>query len=317
MSAAPLGRQDLVAAFREAGAAAIALAAPGRGRTAERFAALWSCAARDVALGRLVEAHADALAIAADAGIELAAGTYGVWASEGPGSTVEATPTSAGLRLVGAKRYCTGAALVDGALVTARSPDGVLLVSLGRDAFGAIDEGEWKARAFAGTGSATVHFDVEVPTSAVLGGPGWYLERPGFWHGGVGVAACWAGGAVGLLDRVASGWGRRDPHSLAHLGAADAAAWGMAAVLDAAGTEIDAAPDDAGAAQVRARRVRHLIDQQANGLVDDLVRGAGPGPLAFDEDIERQVAEVRLYTRQSHGERDVEPLGMRRVDGGG
>ena len=31
-----------------------------------------------------------------------------------------------------------------------------------------------------------------------VGGAGAYLQRPGFWQGGAGIAACWHGGAVAL-----------------------------------------------------------------------------------------------------------------------
>ena len=35
-----------------------------------------------------------------------------------------------------------------------------------------------------------------------VGPDGWYLERPGFWFGAAGVAACWYGGARGLVEEV-------------------------------------------------------------------------------------------------------------------
>jgi hypothetical protein len=40
-----------------------------------------------------------------------------------------------------------------------------------------------------------------------------------------------------------------------------------------------------------------------------LGRAYGPHPLAFDPDISRRYAEVELYIRQSHAERDLESLG--------
>ncbi len=42
-----------------------------------------------------------------------------------------------------------------------------------------------------------------VGTPAVrIGEPGAYLDRPGFWHGAIGVAACWYGGAVAVADEL-------------------------------------------------------------------------------------------------------------------
>lgn len=305
------GAEALVDRFRHEAAASGQLLPPGQGRTAARFEQLRAWAREDVALGRLLEAHADAAAIAAEAGVSLPAGTFGVWAAEGPGSRLEARQVGADLHLVGAKRYCTGAEIVDGALVTAHHEQGTLLVLLERGDFGRVDPAGWGAQAFDRTGTATVEVDAVLPRRAVLGSPGWYLERPGFWHGGAGVAACWAGAATGVLDRLAEHWSRRDPHSLAQLGSASATSWGMGALLAQAAAEIDAGPDDAVAAERRARAVRHLVDRLANELLDQVMQGAGPGPVAFDRDLERRVGEARLYTRQSHGLRDVEALGAR------
>ena len=40
-----------------------------------------------------------------------------------------------------------------------------------------------------------------VPMSLSVGPPNFYLERPGFWFGATGVAACWFGGASGLAEQ--------------------------------------------------------------------------------------------------------------------
>ena len=59
----------------------------------------------------------------------------------------------------------------------------------------------WKSSAMADTETVAVDFnDVRVAESRVIGGPNWYLSRPGFWHGAIGPAACWAGGAVSLIE---------------------------------------------------------------------------------------------------------------------
>ena len=89
-----------------------------------------------------------------------------------------------------------------------------------------------------------------------------------------------------------------------------AAAWGLEAVLDTAGREIDASPDeDEAAAKVRALRVRHLVEQAATDILRRLTRALGPYPLAFDEAVSLQYQELDLYLRQSHAERDLEILG--------
>ena len=54
-----------------------------------------------------------------------------------------------------------------------------------------------------------------------VGGPGAYVDRPGFSLGGAGIAACWYGGAVGvarlLLARVSRDGTAGDPHRDARL----------------------------------------------------------------------------------------------------
>ena len=141
-----------------------------------------------------------------------------------------------------------------------------------------------------------------------------YLRRPGFWHGAIGVAACWAGGASGLLEMHRRQWTREDPHALARLGSAFAWTAAMLAVLDGAAAEIDAAPDAYDAAQARARRVRHVVERSCTAVADDLAVGAGPAPLAFHDAILRRVQQLQLYIRQCHGERDLEPLGRHLLD---
>jgi hypothetical protein len=68
----------------------------------------------------------------------------------------------------------------------------------------------------------------------VRGAPaGWYLDRPGFAWGGMGVAACWYGGAAGLARRLLQGCLEREPDqlALAYLGRVDTALHGAGAVL--------------------------------------------------------------------------------------
>ena len=87
-----------------------------------------------------------------------------------------------------------------------------------------------------------MHFD-ETPAVAV-GGPVSTWTRPGFWQGGAGVAACWLGGAravaAPLYARAAAG--KADAHTLAHLGAVDAALAAAQTTLAAVAADVDADP---------------------------------------------------------------------------
>ncbi len=289
------------------------LPAPGSGQTADRFSALSALATDDLSVARLVEAHADAAAILAEAGHAGPRGddTFAVWASDGPGSRLEAVAVPGGWRLTGTKRFCSGSTIVDQAVVTAHAPDGLRLfiLPLGTEDT-RVETGEWATAAFAATATGTVHVQAVVPEEAAVGGPGFYLARPGFWHGAVGVAACWAGGAQGLVDRYARRHWRDDPHAIAAFGAAQAACWTMRTALQRAAVEIDGDPlDQDGAGMRRALLVRHVIEQACQDVLGRLARAAGPRATAFDPWFAQQSADLAIYLQQCHGERDLEALG--------
>jgi len=285
---------------------------PGSGRTAERHQALLAFGRADLSLARIAEAHLDALSILAAAGrVPRTGALYGVWASESPHATVTARPTARGdWQLDGVKQYCSGATLVSAALVTARVDEGVVLFDISLAQPGVrVKASNWQTPAFADTETRPVAFAaVLVSPDQQVGETDWYLNRPGFWHGAVGPAACWAGGALSLVDAAAQ-LQRRDAHARAHLGAMHAAAWAMHAFLDKAAGEIDADPDDAeGVARVRALTARHLIERSCTDVMDRFGRATGPQLLAFDAQIARQYASLTLYLRQCHAERDLETI---------
>lgn len=299
-------REGLIDRVREVIAEPLPL--PGKGATALRHRRLFEVGREDLSLARLVEAHWDAVAILSEAGREADPGAlYGVWAAETPGSVLRLD----GVKVVGEKPFCSGAGIVDRALVTIRQPAAWLVdVDLrGREGKVRFDDSAWSTNAFAKTKTSRALFDgVVVKDSDVIGASGYYLERPGFWHGACGPAACWAGGGAGLL-RWALKQRRRDAHTLAHLGAMSAEVWSMQAVLEIAGDEIDASSDDVGAAQIRALSVRHIVEQGCTEVLRRLARAYGPHPLAMEESVSNRYQELDLYVRQSHAERDLEGLG--------
>lgn len=261
-----------------------------------------------MSLARLVEAHTDAVAILAEAGRRPVEGSlYGVWASESPQHPLVLEAN----RLNGSKAFCSGGPIVDRALVTVRDPDELLLdIDLRRHATRIrIDATAWAVEAFADTATATVHFDhVPIDTADIVGPPGWYLARLGFWHGACGPAACWAGGAETLWDYCLA-HPRDNPQDLANVAAIYSQTWASQAALDRAGQEIDADPHNRCHAQQRALALRSIIDHSCAGVLRRFAHVYGPRALAFDRDIARHYQELQLYIRQSHAERDLEVLG--------
>jgi hypothetical protein len=156
----------------------------------------------DIPLGRLVEGHVDALRILDQARAEPHAGArYGVWASRSAGTGIAARVEGATLRLNGTIRFASGAGVIDRALVPVWSdPETHLLVDLAVDDL-PVDRSHWTTAAMRVSQSHTVTVaDLVVDATDVVGEPSFYLGRPGFLPGGVGVAAVWAGGLTRVLD---------------------------------------------------------------------------------------------------------------------
>ncbi len=279
---------------------------PGHGATAERLRGLAELGRADPVAARLGEGHADAVAIRAELGDDESRDPgerWGVWAAAPKSVRAEQGPD--GWRLDGDRPWCSGAGWCTHALVTAEAEDGIRLFAVTNEPPHAVAlDGTWPAVGMAGSDSRTIRF-TDAPARPV-GKPGEYVDRPGFWHGGIGVAACWYGGALGIADALLTS-SKRDPHTLAHLGAVDVALGAARAVLFEAAATIDA---DSTADQFRlALRVRATVEAAATEVIDRVGRALGAGPLCRDERHAHRVADLTVYLRQSHAEADLEQLG--------
>ncbi len=288
------------------------LSSPGNGKTRPLWEHLATLAAVDLGVARAVEPHLDACAIFTQAGLPLPAGTWGVFAAEGGTQPLRATREAQGWVLSGEKPWCSLAGQLDGALVTAHTPDGrgLFAVDLKHRGVRVLD-GRWKARGLAEIPSGPVQFD-SVPATAV-GDPGWYLERDGFWWGGIGVAACWYGGAVGIartLGEVARD--KPDPHRSAHLGAIDTMLHACRLALLDAAAAIDTDREVNG--PLLAHRVRGLVARSCEEVLMRAGHALGPAPLALDEAHAKRVSDLALYIRQHHAERDEAAQGALLVE---
>ena len=287
---------------------------PGSGGTPARFAALADWSARDLSLARLVEGHIDALAVLAEARLEPDPGaTYGVWAARPRAGGVTAHLAAGAWRLAGAKPFCSGSMRLDRALVTAECDDGYRLfdVSVAENVVG-VHPGSWPAVGMADSLSDTLEFGgPPVPTSRAVGPPNFYLERPGFWFGGTGVAACWYGGARGLVEHVLRSVGRHPSELvLVELGHAVAHIDLMRRAIEQAAQEIDADPDDAtGAAKRRALVIRHAVHHAAQEVLSHTASAGGARPLCLDPEQSRRAADLYVYLAQYHGPQDANVLG--------
>lgn len=303
------------------------VARPGAGRTRELFETLATLAAADLTAARVVEAHLDALAILDQAKIApadlfpgAAAGepTWGVFAAEAAGARLVATGAGGAWRLDGTKPWCSLAGSLTHALVTAKTSGPhrrLFAVHLG-DPGVAVPDAGWVGHGLAGVPSGPVDF--RGVAAVPVGDDEWYLRRPGFAWGAVGVAACWWGGAIGLARGVYEAAGRREPDqiALAHLGALDLMLGAVGDSLAAAATRIDAGAATGPSGAILAARVRALAARTVDEVIERVGHALGPAPLAFDARHARRVSDLQLYVRQHHAERDHAALGRLLLDAG-
>ena len=336
LEAARAAAGDVAALLELAKAAAAAAPLPGGGRTAFLWEILASVTAVDVAAGRAIEPHLDASAILAqaagrpapdgrdcpDPGGEDSDGAWGVFAAEAPGLRLEAKPADGCFLLHGAKPWCSLAAQLDHAVVTAHLDDG------GRAAFAvdlhapgvSFEDPQWTSRGLREIPSGTVHFDA-VP-AVPLGDAGWYYRRPGFAWGGMGVAACWLGGAVAVargfkasLLQAADGGRAPDQLALAHLGEIDRTLTALTGYLARTAGRIDAGELTDTGAWSEALRVRGNVATAVERIQTLVSQNLGPAPLAFDEVYGKRMADLSLYIRQHHAMRDDAQLGALTLKG--
>ena len=291
-----------------------ALPLPAKGSTLFRWRALAMVAAHDLSTFKLFEGHVDALAILAELGGSRTSGeTWAVWCAESPDARLRARAADGAtrVRVEGRKAWCSGAAAVDHALVSAWNDQGepcLVAVALSSPGVTVTDNG-WEAVGMGASSSVDVLFDDA--QGRLIGGAGRYLSRPGFWHGGAGIASGWYGAAAALGDAVRAiclAKGEHvDAHQRAHLGAIDIALASARATLRETAVWIDTHP--VADAQAEALRARLVVEASANQVLHHAGRALGAGPLCKDRQVARLFADLPVFLRQSHAERDLATLG--------
>jgi len=310
--------RDVVAALRQLCAAGLdQLPLPGGGETLERWQTLSAVAAHDLSLAKLYEGHTDAIAIAWELDDKpLPAHTlWGVWAAESSSArlSVDAVENADGanagpVHVTGRKSWCSGAAELTHALVTAwdqRQRQQLVAVSLRQPGVIVTDEG-WQGEGMRATASVDVVF--ERAQARAVGAPGAYTSRPGFWHGGAGIAACWYGAAASLGQALARQVARKpEPHAAAHLGAVDVALAQCRALLAELAAYID--DDPFAPAQRLALRARAAAEAAADAVLHHTGRALGAYAFCRDAHFARMACDLPVFLRQSHAERDLASLG--------
>lgn len=287
------------------------LPAPGAaaGATLVRWRALAALAAQDLAACKLAEAHWDALTILQDLKVSPPpdARIWSVWAAENPRAPLQLQSGAAGEVLVGSKSWCSGADITTHALLTcedAQGEPGFAMVDM--RAPGITPQGQgWQALGMRHVATPTVQF--ERTPATWLGARSVYLQRPGFWHGGAGIAACWYGAACEIAQLLRQRLHAEQPHAAAHLGAMFTQLRAARAMLHQLAQRIDAAPLEPFVEEVQA--LRGFVRGMATLIIERSARAMGPGPLCTDAAHAQRCADLAVWCTQHHAEKDDEALG--------
>ena len=213
--------------LRRAGALSPPLPVQGSG-TAEQLAALLTQVGQgNLSVGRLLEAHVNALHLIARYGTPRQDDRlYALWVTDPPTNPLRMRRINNRIVLTGGKQFCSGAGHATGAVVTALDEDGttsMLVLPLGVGERTKPLPAPLQGMRAAVTG-AVDFTGCEVSASAILGGPGDYLREPDFSAGAWRGSAVALGGLIALLDHAVTHLrdaGRLDsPHTQTRLGQA-------------------------------------------------------------------------------------------------
>ncbi|GAA3641011.1 hypothetical protein [Microlunatus ginsengisoli] len=273
----------------------------------------------DIALSRLAEGHVDALRILAQAGAAprppaTGAGPalYGVWASRSMRTGVSGRWCDDGrLRIDGTLRFASGAGLLDRALVPVWiDADHHLLVDLPTDGL-PVDPSVWRTGAMAASRTYELRIAGAVAEpDQVVGAPDFYLDRPGFFPGGVGVAACWTGGAVRVVDLLRSRHATVTPAQQRRLGTIRADLVAATAAVRLAAARLDEIlPTEPSDWQVLATEARLCAAAAIRRIIADARLLTGPAGVAMDDDLAHALPDLELYVLQQNADADAMLLG--------
>ena len=143
-----------------------------------------------------------------------------------------------------------------------------------------------------------------------VGETGFYLQRPGFFPGGVGVAACWVGGAARVADLLHARHPRPSPAQQIRLGriradltVGTAAVRAAAAFLDQVWGRFDVDW------QMLATEARAVAAEAVRRIVAEARLTTGPAGLALDAALSAAIPDLELYALQQNSDGDAMLLG--------
>jgi alkylation response protein AidB-like acyl-CoA dehydrogenase len=212
--------------LRQAGALAPPLPVLGTGKADELAALLRLAGQGNLSVGRILEAHVNALHLIARYGSVPPADDrlFALWVTDPTEGGLQMRRAGNRICLNGGKQFCSAAGHATGALVTARDEDGdtrmlVLKLGIGETVTPLPSPLQGMRAAVTGAVDFT---GCDVPADSLLGGTGDYLREPDFSAGAWRGSAVALGGLIALVDHATAQLrqtGRLDsPHVQARLG---------------------------------------------------------------------------------------------------
>lgn len=299
------------------------------GSFAEEWALVRATAAADGSRARILDGHLNALerlrlwAPEPLRGAELAAvangtrrlGTWGADPLPEEGEPARLVASDGGERLVGTKVFCSGAGIVDRALVAASDAESrprLVYVDLREDI--EIDRGWYRAEGLRASESHRVVFH-GAPVLARIGGVGELTRDPEFSRDAIRTAACWAGLADAALGAALGELAIRG-----HDG--DLSAWRAGTMLsaratidrwlDAAAARADADPS-ASLADFSVQ-LRLALSDACRTILREAAEACGSRPLARAGRLDEARRDLELFLLQHRLDPMVARMGRRAIE---
>ena len=281
---------------------------PASNETYQRWQIFAQIAGFDLSLAKLFESHCDALSILHELGYEneIDEKTCAVWAADGGPAPLKVENG----RCLGIKPWCSGAEFVQKALISFKDQHGqsqLCIVDLNQPSI-TIDLDQWQAVGMQGTQTARVNFqDTAVK---LIGRPNDYLDRAGFWHGAAGIAACWYGAAVRLMDELQQSCLKTpNPFKKMHLGQLATQLMITRQYFQYVAQLIDSQPKLSHEREVRILRAQ--AEKSCLAVIEGVGKALGARPFCEQASFASLMADLPVFIRQSHAAFDDEQIAER------
>ena len=228
---------------------------------------------------------------------------WAVWAADGGPAPLQIKDNLCN----GIKPWCSGAEFIQKALMSYKDQQGqaqLCIVNLEHPSI-TTDLSHWHAVGMHPTQTARVTF-VNTPVQPI-GQPNSYLERPGFWHGAAGVAACWYGAAVRLASFLQeSCQANPNPFKKLYLGELAQQLAITKQYFQYVAELIDHQPLLSHEREIRILRAQ--TEQCCLSVIERVGKALGARPFCEDATFAQLMADLPVFIRQSHAAFDYEQI---------